>query len=1386
MNPYKGLKTYQEEDSKYFWGRANELSSLFEQVNSRKNTILSGMSGSGKSSLINAGLIPKLKDNGYIPIRVTPNEAIVNSLMDIWKYLSNKMRQTIEDYSIKIIPHNGVTISYKDCGLLDKLNLFDYKDEFEFNVSFVFIIDQFEEIFQRKYNLKDIADFLSIYQGFCIGNFTLPLSQIRNYDLTCSFDLANHISDNSHKFLISVRQDYLFEIDRYSVRYPLFQQNRFHLAVLNEEQAYEIISSAKDNNGKAWFSESDATLILQNILQTKDFVLDDIPELEVDAMLLSLYLFQALEIKLKGKNENLPNPDVVISQFYTDRMNFENSQQLERKLISDTGLYRLSITYNDALNFISEDKLKSLAKDGIINLSQRGEALYVELHHDRLCKCASEHIALSEFKMKNSMRFSAFAYLSMKNRVLHENSYWFLSHGYMEHLSHAKWKSFIIDHLKQTHSSNMGDFSGLFVETSDAHSYSVIVKLSSKFGDGDKMTFDGISKFELKYVHGLLYSLSYKDEHSNNIPIYTGVSTYNFYYDDNKRVALIEFLDVYGKKQMVSDGYSSILFIYDDNNNPKLPSDTYYLNLPESFMTECSAHKDFAEFSKRALKYSVKHLEGNYGYKSVYDSYGCEIERVFCDKSGNECCLHEGFSRIKLEKTVNDDLLSISYFKSEMPVINNESVHKIVFSYASNGTGYSCKYLDCNGNPTKCKDGSYGNHVDIDFDEKLFTFYYLDSIYEKSPNSENILYQKNWFDSRYNIVKSQSFDIHHKLVSGFDMDINNHGLMLGSREYDSSIISNNKMFEMTYDEKCRLIKQTIQTCEFNESIYETDYDEIGNARCLCREYSYVEQPEVAISIINRGTQRKYKWSSDGLFVIINCGKDGSFIDGFICDKDNKPVDDPDYGASKLEFAQEGNKQVRIFKTQNETPVIKEYYKDELLVYVKVFIDGQWKIREQLNDTCFILWQMDELDRKAYGYICNKAGVATQFDEIDCDTIHCKYCGDYLIKLYKQNNTIIKQEVYMVDDNMVETLIKEYSFVNNQINLKSVKYFDETDSSYYSYYDESQTEKGNVPSELNGIHSYKQISQKDNEYDIFCVNYVDKDNVPVNCSMGWATQITKRKINEPTFEVNDILVQYLDAEGNPVNGTMDYGLYGAQLELKFLRQYVIGLKLYVTKSHNAKLILKGNYIPKKMRFFSRKKYLKLFNLFAESQHYGLKHNKMQIFRLADFVTKCNSEQIGIESDESFLITSSEVNGERFWEMVFLLNGVIVYQDIIHIPQTRATSTVIMLTQANPKKGYNLKNNDIILKFGDWNFFEYRDNDRYNMIERFEEIFNDRLKDGGVRDVVIARKFDNKWRCFCGEIKFEENQPSLGKIQDSQVVKDEIEYIKTIYNQANDIG
>ena len=67
------------------------------------------------------------------------------------------------------------------------------------------------------------------------------------------------------------------------------------------------------------------------------------------------------------------------------------------------------------------------------------------------------------------------------------------------------------------------------------------------------------------------------------------------------------------------------------------------------------------------------------------------------------------------------------------------------------------------------------------------------------------------------------------------MDINNHGLMLGSREYDSSIISNNKMFEMTYDEKCRLIKQTIQTCEFNESIYETDYDD--------GEYVYIDDSD---------------------------------------------------------------------------------------------------------------------------------------------------------------------------------------------------------------------------------------------------------------------------------------------------------------------------------------------------------------------------------------------------------------------------------------------------------------------------------------------------------------------------------------------------------------
>jgi WD40 repeat protein len=66
-NPYKGLKAFQETDGDFFFGREQQITSLWEKLRSLHENesatrllAIYGPSGSGKSSLVRAGLIPEL------------------------------------------------------------------------------------------------------------------------------------------------------------------------------------------------------------------------------------------------------------------------------------------------------------------------------------------------------------------------------------------------------------------------------------------------------------------------------------------------------------------------------------------------------------------------------------------------------------------------------------------------------------------------------------------------------------------------------------------------------------------------------------------------------------------------------------------------------------------------------------------------------------------------------------------------------------------------------------------------------------------------------------------------------------------------------------------------------------------------------------------------------------------------------------------------------------------------------------------------------------------------------------------------------------------------------------------------------------------------------
>ena len=79
-NPYKGHVSYQVEDAALFFGRDRESKDLTARILANRMTILHAASATGKTSLLNARIIPAVEAHGWVPVRTTPDENPVNEI----------------------------------------------------------------------------------------------------------------------------------------------------------------------------------------------------------------------------------------------------------------------------------------------------------------------------------------------------------------------------------------------------------------------------------------------------------------------------------------------------------------------------------------------------------------------------------------------------------------------------------------------------------------------------------------------------------------------------------------------------------------------------------------------------------------------------------------------------------------------------------------------------------------------------------------------------------------------------------------------------------------------------------------------------------------------------------------------------------------------------------------------------------------------------------------------------------------------------------------------------------------------------------------------------------------------------------------------------------
>jgi hypothetical protein len=144
QRPFQGLRSYEEKNKAQFGGRDSEIRELFTLVEVNRLTIVFGKSGIGKTSLINAGLIPELQKNYFFPVYIRIDYSSEKEPLDQAKELIyEKLKKA--DATISEIGERTLWEYFNTQKLFDGL------------LTPVLIFDQFEEIFYDRKRKKTIT-----------------------------------------------------------------------------------------------------------------------------------------------------------------------------------------------------------------------------------------------------------------------------------------------------------------------------------------------------------------------------------------------------------------------------------------------------------------------------------------------------------------------------------------------------------------------------------------------------------------------------------------------------------------------------------------------------------------------------------------------------------------------------------------------------------------------------------------------------------------------------------------------------------------------------------------------------------------------------------------------------------------------------------------------------------------------------------------------------------------------------------------------------------------------------------------------------------------------------------------------------------------------------
>lgn len=379
--PWLGLSSFTERTLALFFGRDQEIHELLDRIDTQPLTVLFGLSGRGKSSLLGAGVVPRLREVGARPVVVRlrhEGQPLVMQVREAWD--------------------RAVGCAASDRSLWERAHSRADRDALRAHPP-VIVLDQFEEVFTL--GQSQGAELQSLFRELA-GLVENRVPQELRERLAEDEAYAAQFDEQTTpaRVVITLREDYLAQLEAWKGQLPALMRNRMVLHPLNGPQALEAVVRPGRLGASPLVETATATAIVRFVAQ----VADDTPLEDIQAVppLLSLLCFELNEARLLSGADQITPGQLeeqganILQNFYLrcfEGLPDTVREAVESPLIVSESGHRNACTYPDLLLALKKGGMLEaeataavarLVDARLLTRERIGGAQRIELTHDLL------------------------------------------------------------------------------------------------------------------------------------------------------------------------------------------------------------------------------------------------------------------------------------------------------------------------------------------------------------------------------------------------------------------------------------------------------------------------------------------------------------------------------------------------------------------------------------------------------------------------------------------------------------------------------------------------------------------------------------------------------------------------------------------------------------------------------------------------------------------------------------------------------------------------------------------------------------------------------------------------------------------------------------------